>query len=424
MKNGPASLSQGRLVWSPDDRIHVSVRIQSGESSMTLSNLIASLRPSALALMTAAFVFGASAPASAEAACTSVDTPRCMVKLPTGIDMAYIEVGPADGKPVLLIHGLTDSVRSWSLAMDALHKIDPSLHILAVDLRGHGQSSMPDAKACASAPETCYRISDLAGDVVAFMQAKGISKADLAGHSMGSFVVQEIAITHPEMVGHAVLDATGAKSVGNAALGDFVLKQTIEGAWKPALEAKGLAYPSGVYELTPLDADPKAMEWIAANWTLDPAAEPSFLTPYTPETAKVRLGTWIGATKGLLAQDNTERLKTLKVPALVMWATQDSIYLAKDQDEIKASLKEAAAKAGTTFYWKEYGKKPLPASGAQESDIGHNIQWSAAETVAKDIHSFITTGAPTLDLVYSDEAPNVTKLIVEPGKAVVEKISN
>jgi pimeloyl-ACP methyl ester carboxylesterase len=379
-------------------------------------------RSGVTALAAVALLSSASGDASAEAACTSVDVPRCIEKLSTGIDMAYIEVGPADGKPVLLIHGLTDSVRSWSLSMDDLHKLDPSLHILAMDLRGHGQSSMPDAKTCAPDPEACYRMSDLASDVVAFMKAKGIAKADMAGHSMGSFVVQEMALAHPEMVEHAILVATGAKSVGNAALADFVLKQTVEGAWKKALEAKGYAWPAGVYELTPLDADPKAMEWIAANWTIDPAAQPSFLAPYTPETAKTRLGTWIGATRGLLAQDNTERLKSLSVPTLVLWATQDSIYLAKDQDEIKASLKDAAAKTGLTFYWKEFGKLPLPASGAQETDVGHNIQWSASETVAKDIDSFIKTGAPTDDLAHSDAAPNTGKIIVEPGKAVVDKI--
>ncbi len=387
---------------------------------MTVKNGI--LRIAAVALLAGAGLGPAASAAEAATSCTSIDAPRCMQKLSTGIDMAYLEVGPADGKPVLLIHGLTDNIRSWVLSMDALHKLNPKLRIIAIDLRGHGASSMPDAKTCAPAPEKCFRMSDLAADVIAFMKAKGIAKADLAGHSMGSFVVQEIALTHPEMVGHAILNATGAKSVGNAALGDFVLNQTIEGAWKKALEEKGKAYPADVYELTPMDADPKAMEWIAANWTVDPAAKPSFLEPYTPETAKIRLGTWIGATKGLLAQDNTERLAGLSVPALVMWATQDSIYLAKDQDEIKAALKAAAAKSGLTFYWKEYGKLPLPASGAQESDVGHNIQWSAAETVAKDIDTFIATGAPTMDLVHSDAAPNVSTLIVEPGKAVVEKI--
>lgn len=374
-----------------------------------------------IALLSAVLLSPASG-ARADQACTSIDGPRCMQKLSTGIDMAYLEVGPADGKPVLLIHGLTDNIRSWVLSMDALHKLDPKLRIIAVDLRGHGHSSMPDAKTCAPAPEACYRMADLAGDVIAFMKAKGIAKADLAGHSMGSFVVQEIALTHPEMVGHAILNATGAKSVGNAALGDFVLKQTIEVTWKTALEAKGKAYPADVYALTPTDADPKALEWVAANWVVDPAADPAYLKPYVPETTAVKLGTWIGATKGLLAQDNSKRLEGLSVPALVMWATQDSIYLAKDQDEIKAALKAAAAKSGITFYWKEYGKLPLPASGAQESDVGHNIQWSAAETVAKDIEAFITTGAPTSDLVHSDAAPNISTLVIEPGKAVVEKI--
>lgn len=376
----------------------------------------------AIAWLAMASLFPATGVAKADQVCASIDGSRCMQKLSTGIDMAYLEVGPADGKPVILIHGLTDNIRSWVLSMDALHKLNPKLRILVVDLRGHGKSSMPDAKTCAPAPEACYRMADLAADVIAFMTAKGIAKADLAGHSMGSFVVQEIALTHPEMVGHAILNATGAKSVGNAALGDFVLKQTIEGTWKTALEAKGKTYPADVYELTPSDADPKALDWVATNWVVDPAADPAYLKPYVPETTVVKLGTWIGATKGLLAQDNTQRLEALTVPALVMWATQDSIYLAKDQDEIKASLKAAAARSGTTFYWKEYGKLPLPASGAQESDIGHNIQWSAAETVAKDIDAFITTGAPTLDLVHSEPAPNVSTLVIESGKAVVEKI--
>ncbi|MGE0022939.1 MAG: alpha/beta fold hydrolase [Hyphomicrobium sp.] len=388
---------------------------------MTIKTLIRLLLAPVACLFSVGPLLPAS-PARADQECASIDGPRCRVKLSTGIDMAYLEAGPADGKPVILIHGLTDSVRSWALAMDALHKLNAKLRIIVVDLRGHGGSSMPDAKTCAPVPEACYRMSDLAADVVAFMTAKGVAKADLAGHSMGSFVVQEIALTHPEMVGHAILNATGAKSVGNAALADFVLKQTIEGTWKPALEAKGKAYPEGVYELTPADADPKASEWVAANWVVDPAADPAFLKPYVPETTAVKLGTWIGATKGLLAQDNRKRLEDLSVPALVMWATQDNIFLPSDQDEIKAALRTAAAKSGVTHYWKEYGNIPLPASGAQESDIGHNIQWSAAETVAKDIDAFIATGAPTLDLVHSDAAPNVAKLIIEPGKAVVEKM--
>src|SRR5512147_695524 len=116
----------------------------------------------------------AGAPATQAANCDDIDAGKCTIALPTGVTMAYVETGPADGPAVILIHGLTDSLRSWSLAMRALHKIDPALHILAVDLRGHGSTSMPPADKCAAAPETCFRLADFGADIVAFMQAKNI----------------------------------------------------------------------------------------------------------------------------------------------------------------------------------------------------------------------------------------------------------
>jgi pimeloyl-ACP methyl ester carboxylesterase len=364
---------------------------------------------------------GAAVSGAAQAACTSPDAERCKVTLATGIDMTYLEVGPQDGPAVILIHGLTDNARSWFTTMESLHRINPAIHVMAVDLRGHGGSSMPDAAKCAPAPEACFRPADFADDIIAFLGAKGITKADLAGHSLGSIVVQEVALTRPELVGHAILNATAANAVGNVVLQDYVLKEPVEGSWKKALEAKGKSYPADFYELTPLDADPQVSGWLSVNWVVDPAADPEFLKPYLPETASVKLGTWIGATKALLMQDNSERLKDMTVPTLVQWGTQDNIFPGSDQDAVKASLTVAAGKHKQPIYWKAYGSLPLPASGLQETDIGHNVQWSAFDMVAQDINAFITTNAPTSDLVRSDAA-NVKTLIVEPGKAVLEKI--
>jgi len=351
--------------------------------------------------------------------CETLEMAKCVVNLTTGIDMTYLEVGPKDGKPVVLIHGLTDSIRSWSLSMASLHQQDPALRIFAIDLRGHGGSSMPDAKQCAPAPEKCFTLAQHAADIVAFMDSQGVKTADLVGHSLGSFIVQEVALEHPDRVSNAVLIATAPSSVGNLALTDYVLKEPVEGSWKKKLEAEGRKYPDDFYALAPTDADSNVADWLAKYWVVDPAADPAFLKPYIPETAKVKLGTWIGATKALLAQDNTERLKQLKVPTLIMWATQDSIFLKSDQDAIIAALKVAASNGNSKIYWKEYGTVPLPASGAQETDVGHNIQWAAYEMVASDIDAFIKTGQPTVDLVRSDNAQNVQKLVVEPGKASV-----
>jgi pimeloyl-ACP methyl ester carboxylesterase len=360
------------------------------------------------------------APVMAASQCSDLAAGKCSIQLSTGITMAYVETGPESGPPIILIHGFTDSIRAWSFAMNALHKADPSLHILAIDLRGHGATSMPPASNCAAAPENCFRVPDFANDVIAFMNAKNIKQAHLAGHSLGAFVVQEIALGHPEMVEHAVLIATSTKGADNPVIRDFMVKETIEGSWKAALEAKGKKYPTDFYALTPLDANPGFREWLANTWDADPAADPATLVPLIPETSQVRLGTWIGVTKAVLTLDNTERLKELKVPTLVIWGIQDSIFFDDpDQKALRQVLEGAARAHGTVVYWKQYGVLPLPPPGVQESDIGHMVQWDAPDAVAADIESFVKTGAPTKDLAHSDKAPNISHILIEPGKATM-----
>ena len=72
---------------------------------------------------------------------------------------------------------------------------------------------------------------------------------------LGVELNEEVALTHPEMVSHAILVATSTKGVDNVALRDYVLKEPVEGSWKKALEAKGKTYPADFYNMTPLDAE-------------------------------------------------------------------------------------------------------------------------------------------------------------------------
>ncbi len=351
---------------------------------------------------------------------------KCKVRLSTGITMAYLETGPENGPTVILIHGLTDSIRSWILSMRALHAMNPSLHILAIDQRGHGATSMPPGSQCPGAPEKCFEMKDFAADLVDFMRQKDIGRATLVGHSLGTFVVQEVALSHPEMVENAILLATSTSVVGNVVLRDFVLAEPVEGTWKSNLVAQGFAFPDDVYSLTPINADPYGSPvYMRDAWVADPVADPAFLAPYIPETAQVRLGTWIGASRALLQTDNTARLLKLDVPTMVIWATQDSIFLENpDQQAIRATLAVAATAHHRTYYWKQYGLIPLPASGNQESDIGHNVQWGAPDSVASDINHFIRYGVPDPDLSHSDAAPNVRHIVVEPGRAIIVKLGS
>ncbi len=91
---------------------------------------------------------------------------------------------------------------------------------------------------------------------------------------------------------------------------------------------------------------------------------------------------------------------------------------------LKQALEGAARAHGTVVYWKQYGALPLPPSAQQESDIGHNVEWDAPVALAADIKSFVKTGEPTRDLPHSDKMPNVSHILIDPGKATVVRVGS
>lgn len=102
------------------------------------------------------------------------------VRLRTGVRLHYAEQGDPRGEPLILLHGLGDSWYSFS---GILPKLPTSLRVFAIDQRGHGDSDRPASG---------YTLADLSDDAVAFMDAMGIPRATVIGHSMGSFVAQRV----------------------------------------------------------------------------------------------------------------------------------------------------------------------------------------------------------------------------------------
>ena len=342
------------------------------------------------------------------------------VELPTGISIAYVEAGDPKGEPVIFLHGYTDTSRSFLPTIRHLAELRPDLRVFAPDLRGHGESSMPDPESCRAAPEECFGMADFAVDALAFMDAMGIDRAHVVGHSMGSLVAQELALEAPERVGRMVLIASAARTRDHPVIGEFLLVGLIEGSWREALVRQGYAYPDDVYELTPLDADPEVERWLAEHWVVEVTADPAFLASVLPETARTRMGTWLGVVRAMDTFDNTERLAELRVPTLVLWPTQDVTFTASDQAELKAALDQAARTCRMRYHYKAYGRKPLPPSGLQEDDLGHNLQWGAAETVARDLAAYLREdGEPTRDLPYADPA-DPRRVLLDEGAADIQ----
>jgi 3-oxoadipate enol-lactonase len=103
-----------------------------------------------------------------------------------GVAIAYRLSGAGD--PVVLVHGLGSYAGDWQPQVDALA---PAFRVVAVDLRGHGESAKPPGP---------YSVPRFAADVAAVMTALGLGPAHVIGLSLGGAVAFQLAVDRPPLV--------------------------------------------------------------------------------------------------------------------------------------------------------------------------------------------------------------------------------
>lgn len=102
------------------------------------------------------------------------------------------EWGPADGPPVLVVHGVTNTGRRLrELAEEHL----PELRVLAPDLRGHGLSTW----------DPPWNAERHVADLLATLDAAGVERPVVVGHSFGGMLALHLAASAPERVAALVL---------------------------------------------------------------------------------------------------------------------------------------------------------------------------------------------------------------------------
>lgn len=108
-----------------------------------------------------------------------------------GLHFRCLAAGPADGDPVLLLHGFPEGAESWTPQLEALG--GAGYRAVAPDLRGYGGTDAPPN-------ESDYAIELLIADVKALFPALGWSSAHVVGHDWGSLVGWPFVAQNPEMV--------------------------------------------------------------------------------------------------------------------------------------------------------------------------------------------------------------------------------
>jgi non-heme chloroperoxidase len=245
------------------------------------------------------------------------------VTLPNQVTLPYVEQGDPAGVPVLLLHGITDSWRSFEAVLPHL---PTSLHAFALSQRGHGD---------ATRPMTGYYPQDFAADLAAFMDTLQLGPAVVVGHSMGSSIAQRFALDYPDRTLGLVLMGSCTTVRGNPM----------------ALEL----WDSVVSTLT----DPIDPGFVLAfqRSTLAQPVPQTCLDTVVQESLKVPARVWRATFAALLDTDFSGRLGSITAPTLIVWGDQDAFFHRCEQEALTAAITDAQfvvyPGAGHGVHWEE-----------------------------------------------------------------------
>jgi pimeloyl-ACP methyl ester carboxylesterase len=259
----------------------------------------------------------------ATSAVTPPDIPRFgEIELSTGIRMHYAEQGEARREPIILLHGYSDSWFSFSRVLTPLAR---EARVYALDLRGHGKTDKP---------ATGYTMRDLAADVVAFMDAKGIVRATVIGHSMGGFVAQQVALAAPKRVSHLVL--VGTARTGPDVTGFAELEQAVATLPDPVPDAFVREFQLSTVHVPVGDA---------------------FIDRAVAESLRLPSRVWRELAAGMRATSRAVALGRAGIPTLVLRGERDAYVSAAETDSliamVHASRFEVYPNTGHALHWEQ-----------------------------------------------------------------------
>ena len=110
------------------------------------------------------------------------------------IDIAYKTIGKGD--PILLHNGASDGINAWDPSF--LRSISSNHTVIVFDSRGIGNTTTVTKP---------YTMQQLANDSAGLLDALKIQKANVFGYSLGTFVAQQLTVSHPEKVNRLIIVA-------------------------------------------------------------------------------------------------------------------------------------------------------------------------------------------------------------------------
>jgi pimeloyl-ACP methyl ester carboxylesterase len=260
------------------------------------------------------------------------------INVAPALDLDIGETGAPAGSPVILIPGLSDS---WPSYLPLMAALPADLRAIALSLRGHGDSGKGAAG---------YAIADMARDVLAVMDALGLARAAVVGHSLGSVVAQGLAALAPARVSRLVLIGAFVDMAANAAVTEL---------WEQAI----LPMTDPV--------DPDFVRDFQAG-AVGPETPPDVIDRAVAESLKLAAEDWRSALGAARNADFGRAVAAFDRPVLILHGQRDAYCLAAEQTRL---ARRTGRRLISHPHW------------------GHSPHWEQPEAVAAELARFLAVEA-------------------------------
>lgn len=241
-------------------------------------------------------------------------------------------IGGQGGTSIVFLHGYSDS---WFSFRQVAELVSDSFRVVLPTHRGHGESSKP---------ESGYSIEKMAEDALMLMDHLDVRQAVLSGHSMGTFIALQIALSRPDRV-------LGVSLIGGAVSADKALLHDM------AASLEGLPEP----------VEREFVEEFQRSTVASPVDE-NLMDTVIRESMKMPARLWKPILSGLIEYKPAKPVSAMMCPTMIHWGTEDEIFPMEDQDALRSALPHAA------FHVYE--------------GIGHGLHWENAARYVDDLKRF------------------------------------
>jgi pimeloyl-ACP methyl ester carboxylesterase len=287
------------------------------------------------------------------------------ITLPTGVTLNVAVGGPANGEPILFLHGFPESHRTWR---HQLANLSHDYFVVAPDQRGFGASDKPEGV-------ENYETDRIVEDVAALADALDLKSFTLVGHDWGGAAAWLAALTHPDRVKRLVIaNAPHPLLFQKSVIEDPAQRaasQYIRAFRSPAMEAGIKAMGLETFLEKGLLAHVDAAR-------LEPEERQAYLDDWAREGALTAMLNWYRASKievPAVGEEAKPPLWThapfphLKMPTLVIWGLKDKALLPVQLEGLHGLVDDLRL--------------------VTSANAGHFVTWEEPELVTSAIRDFI-----------------------------------